>query len=146
MHPVKPSLFALLCACFVGAAQTRSPEVLEVPQLFRGWAAIVWDVAGYPAFPKDGAKLVERLPNDGILITSTHLESGIAADEFYLIDDFGNRVANPTRVGKHHGTVAVVGESDRARHVTAFFVGTPAEAKAVIVDSKINEALSRVKE
>jgi len=138
-------LLVLLCACFIGAEQTRSPEVLEVPQLFRGWAVIVWDVAGYPALPKDGAKLVERLPNDGILITSTHLESGVAADELYLIDDFGNRVANPSKVMKHHGTVAVLGSGNQAVHLTAFFIGTPAEAKAVSVDSKISEALRKAK-
>jgi hypothetical protein len=142
---VKRYILSLLCACFVGAQQTRSPEVLEVPQLFRGWAVIVWDIAGYAALPTDGAKLVERLPNDGILITSTHLETGAAADEFYLIDGFGNRVENPNKVGKHHATVGMVGEPPRARYYTSFFVGTQAEAKAVIVDSKISEAFSRIK-
>src|SRR4051812_46135484 len=137
-------LLTLLCTSVVCAQQTRSPEVLEAPQLFRGWAVIVWDVAGYPALPRDGAKLVERLPNDGILMTSTPLESGAAKDEFYLIDDGGNRVENPTKVGRHHGTVGSYGEPGRARHFSEFFIGTPAEAKAVIPDSKVNEALSRV--
>ena len=113
--------------------------------MFRGWAVIVWNVAGHPPLPRDGAKLVERLPNDGILITSTHLETGAAADEFYLVDDSGNRVANPTKVGKHHGTIGMVGEPPHERYYSAFFVGTPAEAKAVDVGSKVNEALSRVK-
>ena len=132
----------------VGCEQHRSPEVVEVPQAFLGWAVIAWDVAGYAALPKDGAKFIERIPSDGILITSTHQEFGWASDEFYLVDDSGKRSQNAQNVTTHHAVTGSKGADKHSLHFTAFFVGTPTEASAANKDAsdrKIDEAFNRIK-
>jgi Family of unknown function (DUF6843) len=80
-----------LTACF----EFRTPEVVKFPEGFRGYAVIVWNIPSYAPLSERDGKLIEEFPADGIIITSTLPQYGIARDEFYFVVAGGRLV--PTK-------------------------------------------------
>jgi hypothetical protein len=110
----------------VGCSHQRPPEVREFPDGFRGWAAIVWDVPGYPELPIEEGKIIERFPADGLIITSSKEHFGMAHDEEYYIDAEGRRL--PTHPRQAFGLTGRRGTQDECRiSFSAVFIGTDAE-------------------
>lgn len=85
-----------LIVCTLGSLvltqKWRTPEARRFPEGFRGPAIIVWGIPSYPPLPLAGGKLVETFPADGIIITSTQPQEGLAFDENYFTQTNGQFV------------------------------------------------------
>ena len=67
-----------------GCAPDRKPFKIVLPEGFEGAATVVWGNLGSPALPTEGARILVEIPKDGVLKTSTPLQTGkTTQDEFY---------------------------------------------------------------
>jgi hypothetical protein len=67
-----------------GCAPDRKPCKIVLPEGFEGAATVVWGNLGSPALPTEGARILVEIPKDGILKTSTPLQTGkTTGDELY---------------------------------------------------------------
>ncbi len=70
----------------------RAGNVVLIPMGFRGWVVIRHEVAGAPPFGHEGGKMLIKVPESGILSSSSNWPSGYGNDEYYLVGDDGQRV------------------------------------------------------
>src|ERR1700677_181712 len=120
----------VLCFLLLGCVQHRQAEVYELPKDFHGWAVIVWGVTNYPQIPADHGKLIERFPTNGIIITSSMQQLGVAKDEAYSYDANGNRLSvEPTIAVESVGEMRE-GDSKRKLDYTRIFIGTEAQLES----------------
>lgn len=74
----------LVLPLVAGCTPERKPCKFVLAEGFEGAATIVWGNLGSPALPTEGALLVAEIPKDGILKTSTPLQTGKTTnDELY---------------------------------------------------------------
>ena len=77
------SVLMLVAPLAAGCSPERKPLKIVFTEGFEGGAAIVWDVGPSPALPADGSMLVVEVPKDGIVQTSSPLQTGKIKDELY---------------------------------------------------------------
>lgn len=71
----------LMLPLSAGCSPERRPCKIVFPDGFEGAAAIVWDVWSAPALPTEGGMLLIEVPSDGVVETSSRLQTGTIKDE-----------------------------------------------------------------
>ncbi len=74
-----------------------------LPKGYEGWIMINYGVAGADPLPEIEGVQQLRVPESGILNTSTTLEIGWRRDQFFWIDESGNQVPVPNMVELEEG-------------------------------------------
>ena len=75
----------------LGCEKTRSPELFLIPADYEGVVITVWNQPGFPPLTEENGHLVQNYPDDGIIITSTPREFGVARDETFDVHSDGSR-------------------------------------------------------
>jgi hypothetical protein len=70
-------------AISMGASITRHPIRFLMPDGYVGWVEVKYGDSNAPAFPMDKGTLICRIPDSGLLVTSSVLEEGWAKDEYF---------------------------------------------------------------
>jgi len=85
-------LLAILAsiAVSISACNTRRPARFLIPDGFKGWVRINFQVANSKQLPVEDGRWLFNLDSTGHLQTSSPLDGGFAADEFYYVSN-GNR-------------------------------------------------------
>ncbi|HEY1685793.1 MAG TPA: hypothetical protein VGG19_13590 [Tepidisphaeraceae bacterium] len=104
-------------------------EVKEFPSGFQGWSIIVWGVPDYPLLPKVSGKIIERFPADGIIITSSTAQYGVASEEYYYIDANGQKL--PLRPIVGFGTDGSIVDGNRRMDFRQLFIGPRSSMRTV---------------
>lgn len=112
----------------LSCARHRDPCIYEVPESYRGWVEIKFEVPTCPPLPRRDGKYLIVLSSSGQLCTRTAPEYGVAVDEFYLVGTNRRRVA-PSGWGQG-GMIWGGRFGGGAREtIERFFVGTEEEYK-----------------
>jgi hypothetical protein len=69
---------------------TRHPTRFLIPVGYVGWVEVKYGDSDAPAFPLDKGTLVCRIPDSGLLVTSSSLEKGWAKDEYFYYSKEGS--------------------------------------------------------
>ncbi|GEM_PF-2603073 len=117
---------AALCAC---SSNQRPASVYLIPEGYEGWVQIAFGQKSEPEIPIEDSKAIFTLDKDGKLRTSTPEPSyGAASDEFYYVDEDGERTEIDPNQQIHFQTIGskstASGESRSGGTVVIdFFVG-----------------------
>lgn len=90
MISLRGPLFLLVLWALVSAAciaRERHPCKHLIPEGYVGWVRIDYKVKGTPALPIEDGHRILRFPPGGHLETSSDVEYGAAADEYYYYSD-----------------------------------------------------------
>lgn len=79
-------IFTFLTSC----SQTVK-ETFLIPSGFEGRINVVFNQPNSNPISVENGRRIYKIPRDGILITSSKLEMGILDQEYYYIDDKGNK-------------------------------------------------------
>ncbi len=125
-----PYVLALLV--FSGAScGVRAGDIVLVPNGFRGWVIVRYEVPDAPPLGREGFKTVIRVPLSGYLFTRSGRSAGYGVDEYYFEDAAGKR----TRMQLESGGCAERDSPCAQQFVfsmgsvtaTTFFVGTKSD-------------------
>lgn len=119
-----------------GCDHWRRPEVVLVPSGYVGWVRISYGVEGEPALQVQRGAYQIVVPQSGRIATSSPMASGLAHDEYYYVDEHGQKrllkiaLAVDSTDGSiramHYFTIPKL-ENQQARQFRVFFVGTTAD-------------------
>ena len=84
-------LILLFIAPSAGCVERRSPSRYLIPTGFVGWIRVEYQVVNRPPLLKEGSFRLLKIPKTGVLKTSTAMESGVGANEFYYVSKDGQR-------------------------------------------------------
>ncbi|WP_170227626.1 DUF6843 domain-containing protein [Flavobacterium noncentrifugens] len=97
-------------------------ETFLIPNGFEGRITVVFNQPNATQIPIENDRRIYKIPEDGILITSSKIETGILHQKYYYIDKSGNRTkinildldkgATEIPMVVRYGTVGVYGNSD----------------------------------
>jgi hypothetical protein len=130
-------LIAILAAIAVSlsACNTRRPARFLIPEGFKGWVKIDFQVANTNPLPVENGHWLFTLDPGGHLQTSNQLDGGVAEDDFYYVS---NARRTPLRKSESCGGGSIWGmatgsdtDSNRADREW-FFVGSEAEYRQQI--------------
>lgn len=97
-----------------------------LPAGYTGWVAVIYNQKGYPELPKEGDAIVNRIPKNGVLKTSSAPTAG--GMTFFYADDQGQRteVGMGMIQGQHMGTDTIPRPdgTKEEQTINAFYVGT----------------------
>lgn len=127
---VSRSALACLLTISFTSCNTRRPDRFLIPDGFKGWAKIKFQVPNAPPLPVEDGHWLLQLDRDGHLQTSTMLEGGLAKDDFFYVSDHRRIPLRKTESCGGGSVWAVAKGSDRISERTDtewFFVGTEAE-------------------
>lgn len=68
----------------------KHPNIFLIPNGFVGWIEIHYGLNGYPPLPTEGEAIILRIPESGILKTSS--EPSYTLEKFYYVDKNDNRI------------------------------------------------------
>jgi hypothetical protein len=115
-------------AISMGSVQVRHPVKYLVPRSYMGWVRIRYKVPGAPALPRQGNLLICRIPNSGVLATSSQPEGGWATDSYAYYSAEGVQeplaVTEPGRNGMIWGEAMESEGGTGTADSEVFFVGT----------------------
>lgn len=105
----------------------RTPSLFLIPKGYVGQVEVKYGQSDYPAIPKENGYLVHKIPQNGVLLTSTKgPEEGQAQDKFHYIDSKGNK----TEIDPEKQISAeTIGQKDNEPSILSFIVGTKEESK-----------------
>jgi hypothetical protein len=83
MSPRAWSALLLVLPLSAGCSPERKPCKIVFPDGFEGAAAIVWSAGNAPPLPTEGGMLLIEVPIDGIVETSSPLQTGTIKDELF---------------------------------------------------------------
>jgi hypothetical protein len=110
--------------------------VVSIPSGYVGWVRISYGVKGEPALQVQQSAYQIAVPRTGRIATSSFMTSGLAHDEYYYVDECGQR--NSLKIAPavdsldgniramHYFTIPKL-ENQQARQFRVFFVGTAAD-------------------
>ncbi|HLK30094.1 MAG TPA: hypothetical protein VKT28_16050 [Puia sp.] len=78
-------------AVFTSCAQQKVKETFLIPIGFEGRIDVVFNQANAQPIPIEKGRRIYKIPADGILVTSSAIETGLLDQEYYYIDNSGNR-------------------------------------------------------
>jgi hypothetical protein len=111
-------------------AGLRSSQFL-IPERYTGWIRVEFEVQGAPPLPMEGGSYILRIPDDGVLRTSSTEQFGWAQDHYYYYSAQGKRsLPDSGEAGLIWGRIN--GEASGAagkRKYEEFFVGTAQQFK-----------------
>lgn len=114
-------LITTIVAFFTSYSQTVK-ETFLIPSGFEGRINVVFNQPNSNPISVENDRRIYKIPTDGILITSSKLETGILDQEYYYVDNKGNKEKiDITEFNKElgikpsvakYGTVGIYGNSD----------------------------------
>jgi hypothetical protein len=114
-------LITTIIAFFTTYSQTVK-ETFLIPSGFEGRINVVFNQPNSNPISVENGRRIYKIPTDGILITSSKLETGILDQEYYYVDNKGNKEKiDITEFNKElgikpsvakYGTVGIYGNSD----------------------------------
>jgi hypothetical protein len=119
-----------------GCGHWRRPEVVLIPNGYVGWVRISYAVKGEPALQVQRCAYEIVVPQNGRIATSSPMTSGLAHDEYYYVDEHGQRrsLKIAPAVDSRDGSIRAMRyftipklENQQARQFRVFFVGTAAD-------------------
>ena len=126
------STFAVSASCLT---KQRRPCRYLIPEGYVGWVRIDFAVKGAPALPDQDGYSVFKFPPNGKLETSSDIEYGAAADEYYYYSDDKVRPLAVTdwdgggMIWAHSNGASVNSNNEETARHEHFFVGTEEEFK-----------------
>lgn len=126
------SMLAISASCL---AKERRPCRYLVPEGYVGWVRIDFGVKGASALPIQDGYSVFRFPPNGQLETSSNIEYGAAADEYYYYSEDNLRPLAVTdwdgggMIWAHSNGASVNANNEETATHEHFFVGTEEEYK-----------------
>ncbi len=123
MHNLMRRIFFIttIFTFFTSCSQTVK-ETFLVPSGFEGRINVIFNQPNSNPIEIENDRRIYKIPSDGILITSSKLETGILNQEYYYLDSNGNKekikvTEQNEEVGEkpsviRYGTVGVYGNSD----------------------------------
>ena len=138
----------LLVLCFASFSvacqeQHRRPSLYLIPEDYVGWIRIDFGVDDAPPLTLEEDYYLFKIPQTGILQTSSSLEEGYAADEYFYYSPFGDS-RRPLRGTISGGNGLIWGEvvsrvqDQKERHLY-FFVGNEKQFKELGLKAKDRE-------
>ena len=114
----------------------RPTDIVLIPNGYIGWVRINYDVNGQPPLRKVWFAYRIEIPADGRIATSSSLASGLATDQYYYVNEHGQKkllkIANTADSPDgnirafHYFTIPQM-KNEQARQFRIFFVGTAAD-------------------
>lgn len=114
-------LITTIFTFFTSCSQTVK-ETFLIPSGFEGRINVVFNQPNSNPISVENDRRIYEIPTDGILITSSKLETGILDQEYYYVDNKGNKEKiDVTELNKKlgikpsvakYGTVGIYGNSD----------------------------------
>lgn len=110
--------------------------MVSIPKGYVGWVRISYGVKGEPALQVKRCAYQIVIPQSGRIATSSPMTSGLAHDEYYYVDEHGQRKAlkSSPAVDSPDGSIRAMHyftiprlENQQARQFRVFFVGTAAD-------------------
>ena len=125
MSPRAWSVLMLVLPLSAGCSPERKPCKIVFPDGYEGAVAIVWNVNRAPPLPTEGGMLLIEVPSDGVVETSSPLQTGTIKDELWwrkgatLAPIPGEKRADRT-TGSHRscGSVEEIFIGDKAKLAT----------------------------
>lgn len=115
-------------AISMGSVQARHPVKYLIPYGYVGWVRIRYKVPGAPPLPTQRNLLICRIPNSGLLKTSSRPENGWATDFYVYYSAAGIEqplaVTEPGKNGLIWGQVMENEDGTGTANSELFFVGT----------------------
>ena len=78
----------------------RPPKHFYIPEGYEGWVTVKYESEGAPALPEEDGTLIFRIPESGVLETSSAFEDGWARDEYFWLRADGSTEMIPREVGE----------------------------------------------
>lgn len=101
-------LITLILSFFTSCSQTVK-ETFLIPSGFEGRINVVFNQPNANPISLENDRRIYNIPADGILITSSKLETGILDQEYYYVDNNGNKTKiDITELNKELGTKPTV--------------------------------------
>lgn len=76
----------------------RPPKHFYIPEGYEGWVTVKYESEGAAPIPEEDGTLIFRIPENGILETSSEFEDGWARDEFFWVSADGKSNLIPREV------------------------------------------------
>ena len=73
-------------------AKRMTPETFLIPQDFRGQITLVYNEPCGETIPKVDGKLIYKIPNNGVMILTNELETGLTDQEFFFVNSQGKKI------------------------------------------------------
>lgn len=81
--------------CFLCSCGQKVKETFLIPAGFQGRINVIFNQPNAAPIQIEKGRRIYHIPMDGILVTSSKLETGILDQEYYYIDKSGNRIKIP---------------------------------------------------
>jgi len=81
----------IFLTCFLSSCGKKVKETFLVPDGFQGRINVIFNQPKAAAAPIEDGRRIYYIPADGILITSSKLETGFIDQEYFYIDKEGKR-------------------------------------------------------
>lgn len=129
--------FVLLgCSNVVGGqVNARHPYHYLIPDGYVGWVKVEFNVKNAPPLPIEDGHYIFKIPNSGLLQTSSDKESGLADDKYFYVADNNKRqlvadiIIDPITMiwSGYSGEDLIIGSTDKPLKYIYFFVGPKEE-------------------
>jgi hypothetical protein len=109
---------------FVYQLDKAEPETFLIPQNFRGKIVIFYEEKCGQEPVYEHGRRIYKLPENGILITNFKKTRGILDQEFYFVDETGNRIPIPKRDVRDfnfNGRLSKTGNEPSRDEIAAFY-------------------------
>jgi hypothetical protein len=80
----------MVAAISMSASITRHPTRFLIPDGYVGWVEVKYGDSNVPALQMDKGTLICRIPDSGLLATSSAVEEGWAKDEYFYYSKDGS--------------------------------------------------------
>ncbi|ANE51687.1 DUF6843 domain-containing protein [Flavisolibacter tropicus] len=83
--------------CFLSSCGQKVKETFLVPAGFEGRINVIFNQPNAAPIPIEIGRRIYHIPADGVLITSSKLETGVLDQEYYFVDNTGKRTKVPVQ-------------------------------------------------
>jgi hypothetical protein len=81
----------ILLFCFLSSCGQKVKETFLVPAGFQGRINVIFNQPNASPIPIENERRIYHIPSDGILVTSSKLETGFIDQEYYYVDKSGKK-------------------------------------------------------
>jgi len=85
-------LFCFLCSC-----GQKVKETFLVPNGFQGHINVIFNQPNTAPIPIQQGRRIYHIPKDGVLVTSSNLETGVIDQEYFFVGNSGKRTKIPVQ-------------------------------------------------
>ena len=87
----------IFLSCFLTSCGQKVKETFLVPAGFQGRINVIFNQPNAAPIPVENGRRIYQIPVDGILVTSSKLETGFIDQEYYFVDKSGKRTKIPVQ-------------------------------------------------